>query len=212
MSNHNFPYKINVKNVIYRKFNPHADCTKTLPSFYKLQNVLQKLQLTSSQKMYIFTTDVPFIHKYLCDKILTHLTRFRSKRIFNCYCSYAKVPYLLTMLCILSSITTSLCYAIDIKFIILYFNQDIYFLTYIDLIFLIVFLHVLEKTHVLYTSKNTYVNIINCSSCPITKIAQMLLAFIYNCCMHTSQSLPMSIEMHEIHNFHLKQNNTNNAR
>ena len=117
------------------------------------KKVLQKLQLKSSHKMYIFTTDVPFIHKYLCDKIITHLTRFRSKRIFNCYCSYTKVPYLLTMLCILSSITTSLCYALDIKFIILYFNQDIYLFTYISLISFIIFLQLLEKTHVLYITK-----------------------------------------------------------
>ena len=245
MSNHNFPYNFNVKKVIYRKFNPHIDCTEILLSIYNLPNVLQKLQLTSSHKMYIFTTNMPFIHKYLCDEIITHFPKFRSKRIFNCYYSYTKVPYLSTMLCILSNITTSLYYALDIKIIILYFNQDIYLfpmlcilsnittsLYYaldikiiilyfnqdiylfpvIGLIFLVISLHVPEKTHVLYTTNNIYVNIIICSSCQITKIAQMQLAFIYNCCKHTSHSLLMSKKMHKIHNFPLKQNNANNAR
>ena len=192
MSNHNFPYNFNVKKVIYRKFNPHIDCTEILLSVYNLPNVLQKLQLTSSHKMYIFTTNMPFIHKYLCDEIITHFPKFRSKRIFNCYYSYTKVPYLSTMLCILSNITTSLYYALDIKIIILYFNQDIYLFPVIGLIFLVISLHVPEKTHVLYTTNNIYVNIIICSSCQITKIAQMQLAFIYNCCKHTSHSLLMS--------------------
>ena len=212
MSNHNFPYNLNVKKVIYRKFNSHIDCTEILPSIYNLPNVLQKLQLTSSHKMYIFTTNMPFIHKYLCDEIITQFPKFRSKRIFNCYYSYTKVPYLSTMLCILSNITTSLYYALDIKIIILYFNQDIYLFPVIGLIFLVISLHVPEKTHVLYITNNIYVNIIICSSCQITKIAQMQLAFIYNCCKHTSHSLLMSKKMHKIHNFPLKQNNANNAR
>ena len=125
---------------------------------------------------------------------------------------YTEVPYLSTMLYILSNITTSLYCALDIKFIILYLNQDIYLFPVIGLILLVISLHVPEKTQVLYTTNNIYVNIIICRSCLITKIAQMLLAFIYNCCKHTSQSLPMSKKMHEIHNFPLKQNNTNNAR
>ena len=155
---------------------------------------------------------MPFIHKYLCDEIITHFPKFRSKRIFNCYYSYTKVPYLSTMLCILSNITTSLYYALDIKIIILYFNQDIYLFPVIGLIFLVISLHVPEKTHVLYTTNNIYVNIIICSSCQITKIAQMQLAFIYNCCKLTYQSLLMSKKLHKIHNFPLKQNNANNAR
>ena len=162
--------------------------------------------------MYIFITNMPFIHKYLCDEIITHFPKFRSKRIFNCYYSYTKVPYLSIMLCILSNITTCLYYALDIKIFILYFNQDIYLFPVIGLIFLVISLHVPEKTHVLYTTNNIYVNIIICSSCQITKIAQMQLAFIYNCCKHTSHSLLMSKKMHKTHNFPLKQNNANNAR
>ena len=248
-----------VKKVIYIKLIPHMDCTNTLFSNYILQNIFQKLQLTSSQNMYIISTEMPLIHKYSCDKIITYLPKTKIQRIFNCCHSFYKVPYLLkipsilfstttslyhvldikfiflyliqviylfafsdhyfyqvpyllTVLSILSSTITSLFHTLDIKFIILYLNHMKYLFTYRYLLFLIIFLHILKQTHVLNIKNNIYVKIIKYRSCQITKLVQMLMAFIYICCKHATQTLPRYRKIHEIHNFPLKQNNNYNAR